>query len=343
MKERFMSRDQHLQDVALRRRAVERVLYRYGRRYPQINLDSIVYSADLEHTAFITRDKQRVVVDGREYAGGDDVINLKLSPDGARSAFTVFHRDEDGFSLGRWHVVVDGEPGPPLDAYYPLAHVPGGHKSMFEPLWPKGGQPFPPCAIFSPSSTSVGYHGPAMKDPAWQVVVVNGEVGPKFSDILGLCFSADGAHHAYQVHVNGKACVCVDGSLGPPFDHIASLQLLPDGTPAYRATHSSPRREELIRGEEVLVSGHSISEFWLNDQGQLSGCLVATERDRWRMHAPRGESKAYACIDDCVWTADHSQYALVGVDQMNSESVDESFDRSALWQEEPWVRFRWRP
>jgi hypothetical protein len=186
-----------------------------------------------------------------------------------------------------------------------------------------------------------------MDDPAWEVMVINGEVGPKFLKVSGLIFSLDGAHYVYQVKTDEATHVYSNGKLGPGFaflhapgllappDYIQTAVLLPDGTPVYCGKHSNPQRECLMRGDEVLLSAFSLYDCRIDEQGRLVGCFVADDRDNWRMHTPAGNIGSYTYITDVIWTADHLRYAFVGVDGLVTENLCEEYSPLDVWQEEP--------
>jgi len=168
--------------------------------YDWISPDSLVFSADGSHLAYIAgRGAFSFVI--RDGAAGTEYEaiasdSVSFSADGEHLAYAAKQGP-------RWHIVVDD------------TSVAEGDTVM-------EGTP-----VLSPEGLRIAYV--VMKDGAWSVVV-DDVAGPGYDAIGGgsLTFSPDGKHLAYTAMTGSRWAAVIDGQRGPWYDAIAQIAFSPD-------------------------------------------------------------------------------------------------------------------
>lgn len=209
-----------------------------GPEYDEVDPYFLRFTADGRHVGYRAQkgDRWMVVLDGREGAACEGILDWALSPDGAREAIAVR-------SGGRWFVEVDGKPAPACDGIgLPLLFsAEGKHlawRSLSAGKWTvvsdsQSGGAWDMIAsgpVFSPDGSHLAYV--ALKEGRC-FVVMDGQADGPFDWFAGTGaqFSPDGRRVAYAVQKNGAWHVVVDRQPGPAFDEIGAgpLRFSPDG------------------------------------------------------------------------------------------------------------------
>lgn len=245
----------------------------------------VTRSRDQLHMAWARRipnGKWSVVVDGQSGAGYDGIAEgtILFSPDGKRIAYNA----QQG---GGRVVVLDGSPGPKIEATVAILFSPDGGRLAYVACRGRrrfvvvDGRPGPEydtvakTLYFSPDSTRLAY-------VAWRggkpVVVADGRPGPEFDSIGegGIEFSLKGEHVAYTARKGDKWFAVVDGQSGPKYDGIADLSIAGSGKVAYAATKDN--------GWFVVADGQEEGEY----DGIGDGPIFSPDGRRLAYQARRG-------------------------------------------------------
>jgi roadblock/LC7 domain-containing protein len=170
-----------------------------GPKFEGIAVESLLFSSDGKHLAYIAgrKDKQVMVLDEAEGPEFDAVGKGNFSSNCLHFAYA-------GLSRGKSHMVFDGRQGPPFD------------------------QVGKDC-VFSSDGLHVAYLALNGKKAA---LVVDGLPGPALDGVAleSVRFSGDGRHVAYVGSNNRDQFMIFDGKLGPKFPHIGNqITLSRDG------------------------------------------------------------------------------------------------------------------
>jgi hypothetical protein len=82
----------------------------------------------------------------------------------------------------------------------------------------------------------------------WQVVV-DGQPGPEYDQVIWVVLSADGKHVAYIAETGGKQQVVLDGQVGPPYDTVFWLKMSHDGKHTAYYACTGDQYQAVVDGE----------------------------------------------------------------------------------------------
>jgi len=230
-----------------------------GREYDIVVKNSIRFSRDGKHFAYVAQrgNKQLVVLDEVEGPEYDAIASdtLVLTADGKRFAYAARMANQ-------WIIVLEGKPGPKYDEVSQLT--------------------------FSPDGQQFAY---VVKQRGGSFVVLNDQLGPRFRNIVpnSLIFTPDGKRFAYIAEdQDGLQAVVLDGEIGDKFSWISDLTFSPDGTHyAYRGVKTHRDRGALREKHLVVTDNKPGQEFdWIQDGSLLfaaNGRLAYAVRDGSKM------------------------------------------------------------
>lgn len=183
----------------------------------------------------VVGNQQRVVLDGEEQQGYQEIAGLRFSPDGKHFAYVAKQGHQS-------YLVYDGNTGKPFDAIdvATLRFSPDGqHYAFVGKTGDKylvvteagAGKTYDEIngdsLRFSPNGMSIAYT--ARLGNKW-IIVTDGRESEPYDEIPALEFSADGKRVAAIVRFGDQYAVTVNGEIGPAFTRIKpdSLVFSPD-------------------------------------------------------------------------------------------------------------------
>jgi hypothetical protein len=144
-------------------------------------------------------------------------------------------------------VVIDGVPGAHFD------------RLIFDP-------------IFSQNSKRIAYY-------TLNQVIVDGEVSPKFDDMLPPEFSPDSGHVIYSAKKDGKWAIMLDGKAGPSFSDSVYAVFSPDSSRLAQVTRNGRIYTVGLDGQTgpqlTVWSGHAIRPVFSGDSKHFAYCGMA--------------------------------------------------------------------
>ncbi len=283
---------------------------------------SFTISPDGVHFAYAINDNKgkKVVLDGKEHLGYQDIINLCFTPDSNHLAY-VAKRE------GKYYLVFDGIKGKGYDLivnsslsfsangkHYAFVAKTGnrwvavtetGEGKTYDEIGAS-------LLSYSPDGLSLAY--PARVGDQW-TLVINGQEGKMYDGIRALLFSPDGKRTAAVVRAGTAFAVLVDGEEGPAFPMIKPLSLAfsPDSR---RISYTAEDQ-----GREFIVIDHQASKAYdriISEQTGFSPesgeiAFAAQLREEQFMVADGVEGKPYTAVMEAppVFSPDGKKMAYV--------------------------------
>jgi len=268
---------------------------------------------------------------------GNSNLAIFASSEGFRIAWI-------GADGGKFHVFVNGVPGPGFDEILrPRLSSDGQHvtykarpqKAIHQEQVVVDGTPgslfyYVETFEFSPDGQHLAY---VAENPNQQrQLVLDGKLGPEYDDIFGFYFSPDSQHLAYEVEVASSKKsetdrVIFDGAPGSAFEDITNIIFSPDSKHlAYIAT-SGNHQQVVYDGTpgpvfDEIRNGSSEQMAFSSDSQHLSYIGVSGNRSQlivdgtglpgyfvWEMpvHSPDGKHEAFIAASE----DDRSKFFLV--------------------------------
>ena len=246
---------------------------------------TILLSADKHHAAYLVPagKKNQVFVDGKALGPSFDGVFLQnsfvASNNGSRFAYAVA-TDDPGNPChtcgpqGKWHVVIDGRPGPDYDRVTDIAFSPDGSRVAYGAISHKRDPDQPQSwdewvMVVNGRETSIPYDALSHRSPVFTadgrlvyiarrgdkaVVVVDGKEDPAYDKIRMPipAISPDGRQIAYSAqNVDHDEVVVLNGKAGPGFESVSpsSLVFSSRGRLAYGARYYDQTWSVVVDGD----------------------------------------------------------------------------------------------
>ncbi|MCB9594339.1 MAG: hypothetical protein H6719_16530 [Sandaracinaceae bacterium] len=212
-------------------------------------------------------DRQRLLVDGAPQGEWDAIAISHLRWDEAGLVYPARAGE-------RWHLVVDGEAGPPYEAIGEIATA--GTRVAYAALDPEGwhvvvdGVAGPAFTSLRAGTITFGRGGRSLayvgRDRSSERVVVDGRMGPRFDRVRGLVSGAKGRAFAYVGDDEDGSSVVVGGQRGERFDDVLELALASE-EPRWAALAVRGEALVLLRDGEAFPVDDGAADLQLSPDG----------------------------------------------------------------------------
>ena len=220
----------------------------------------------------------RVVFDGVAGKRYEDIDQLRLSPDGKRTAYIVRLPKIEKTDIYPKMMVVDGVEGPKYAGIEPAVFSPDGRRVAYvgntqfvpgrganymvvvdgvespayataqQPIWSQDGQHYAYGAV--PQGMTPTY----FEGKGQEAMYLDGQAGKVYGGVRSPVFSPDGTRLAYIATISGMMCVVVDDKEGDSYVKVDSISFSPDSKHvAYSA--------EVGQNKIALVDGRKSAEY----------------------------------------------------------------------------------
>ncbi|MDQ6624214.1 MAG: hypothetical protein M3Y86_12130 [Verrucomicrobiota bacterium] len=315
----------------LGRRGRNRLLYVDGKEVPvslggspnsfYLNTGCFVFSPSGKHFAYFTQGEDRlwrVLVDDKEGPAYSEILSTIIFSE-AGEHFAYLAR----LGQGQVTVVLDGNPGPTVEAVERIQFSPDGKHLAY---WAR---PKNNSVVVLDGELSAAYEDIAMDSLRFSasnrlgylarkkqegrevnaaVAVIDGKESEPYNRVEQLQFSPDGARVGFVAFTPDGQTAVVDGKAGRFYDSIYSLEFSPDGSHVSYVAHT-PSGQFVVIDEKESPGYNAAGHVLFSENGKLNAYTASPTGNGVLVVVNGHASKTYHEFDSIALSSDGSRYA----------------------------------